>query len=174
MLRQAKKDGVNVSADTCPQYFSLTEDQILFKGSVAKVDPPLRSISDVGAVIEGLADGTIDAISTDHTPCDNIQKRRSIMDAPFGMIMLESAFLIGITNLVEKGHLSIFRLVDAMCFSPMRILGIDYKNAKGLNLFSLDGETYALRTHFAGGYTNSAFEGWQFSGKLLNYLPCEW
>ena len=174
MLRQAKKDGVNVSADTCPQYFSLTEDQILFKGSVAKVDPPLRSVSDVSAIIEGLADCTIDAISTDHTPCDSMQKRRPLADAPFGMIMLESAFLIGITNLVEKGHISLFRLVDAMCHAPLGILGIDPKNAKGLNLFSLSEETYASRTHFAAGYTNSAFEGWQFSGKLLGYFPCEW
>jgi len=174
MLRQAKRDGIKVTADTCPQYYSLTEDQILFKGSVAKTDPPLRSLDDVNAVIEGLADNTIDAISTDHTPCDSMQKRKTIKDAPFGMIMLESALLIGITNLVEKGHLSIYRLVDAMCHAPMRILGIDQKNASGLNLFSITDETYASRSLFAAGYSNSAFEGWHFSGKFIKHVPCEW
>ena len=173
MIKQAKADGISVTCDTCPQYFSLTEDQILFKGCAAKVDPPLRTIEDVMAVIEGLANGTVDAISTDHTPCDAILKRRPLKDAPFGMIMLETAFLIGITNLVEKGHLSIYRLIDAMCYAPLRILGKDTDKAEGINLFSLHDETYAARSMFMGGYTNSAFEGWHFSGKLIKYFPCE-
>ncbi len=174
MIREAKKSGIKVTCDTCPQYFSLTDDQILFKGSAAKVDPPLRSLDDAAAIIEGLADGMIDAISTDHTPCDKVLKRRPLEDAPFGMIMLESAFLIGVTNLVEKGYLSIYRLIDAMCFAPMRILGIEYKNASGINLFSLTDETYASKAMFVGGYSNSAFEGWHFSGKLIKIFSCEW
>ena len=174
MIRQSKKDGVRVTCDTCPQYFSLTDDQILFKGSAAKVDPPLRGMDDVMAVIEGIADGTIDAISTDHTPCDAMLKRRSLADAPFGMIMLETAFLVGITTLVEKGHISIYRLIDAMCHAPMRILGMDDESALGINLFSMSGETYASKTLFAGNYSNSPFEGWHFSGKLVKYFPCDW
>lgn len=174
LIRSAKKNGVLVSADTCPQYFSLTDDQILFKGSVAKVDPPLRSIDDVCAVIDGIADGTIDAISTDHTPCDKLLKKISLQDSACGMIMLESAFLIGVTNLVEKGRISIYRLIDAMCYAPMRILDIKQENCRGLNLFSLSGETYASKSLFAGPYSNSAFESWHFSGKLIKYFPCEW
>lgn len=174
MIRQAKKDGVRVTCDTCPQYFSLTDDQILFKGSAAKVDPPLRSMDDVMAVIEGLADGTVDAVSTDHTPCDTMLKRRPLADAPYGMVMLETAFLIGITNLVEKGHLSIYRLIDAMCYAPMRILGKDVRHAFGINLFSMSDETYASKSLFMGGYSNSPFEGWHFSGKLVKYFPCNW
>lgn len=174
MIRQAKRDGVLVTCDTCPQYFSLSDDQLLFKGNAAKVDPPLRSIEDVSAVIQGLADNTVDCISTDHTPCASIPKRRSVKDAPFGMIMLETAFIIGITNLVEKGYLSIYRLIDAMCYAPLRVLGKEPDDTANINLFSLSLETYAAKTSFMGGYSNSPFEGWHFSGKLIKSFECRW
>jgi dihydroorotase len=174
MIRRAKADGVSVTCDTCPQYFTLTEDQLLFKGTAAKVDPPLRCLDDVLAVIDGIADGTIDAISTDHTPCDNYLKGRSMASAPFGMLMLESALLIGITSLLSTGKVSIYRLIDAMCYAPSRILfGNGYKPT-GLNLFSTGTETFVPRTFFKGGYTNSPFTGWHFTGKNEGFFSCIW
>lgn len=117
LVRQAKKDGLPVTAETCPHYFSLTDECVRHHHTNAKMNPPLRQEADRKAVIEGLADGTIDMIATDHAPHAAHEKEREFDQAPFGIIGLETAFSLGY-GLVERGDLSLERLICLMSNNP--------------------------------------------------------
>jgi dihydroorotase len=122
ILRRAKADGVAVTAETCPQYFTLTEDEILKRGSLARVNPPLRTAADAAAVIEGLRDGTIDAVVTDHAPHSAEEKARPLTESVSGMIGLETSLAVTLTALYHSKILTLAKVLDILSFSPAKIL----------------------------------------------------
>ena len=123
-IRDAKKRGVNVTAETAPHYFSLTDDAVREHGANAKMNPPLRLAEDRDAIIEGLQDNTLDAIATDHAPHSEPEKRAAFDKTPNGIIGLETSIPISLT-LVHKGHLSMMDLIRKMSTQPAKILNID-------------------------------------------------
>ena len=120
VVRAMKGLGAGVFAEVTPQHFSLTEQAALERGALAKVNPPLRGEADRYALIRGLKDGTIDFIATDHAPHSREEKERDLNQAPSGMIGLETALALGITNLVRKGHLTMLQLLEKMTVNPAR------------------------------------------------------
>ena len=124
LIRSAKKRGVPVTCETCPQYFTLTEDEILTQGTLAKVNPPLRTPGDVLAIIEGLQDDTIDVIATDHAPHAAEEKALPLQKAPSGISGLETALGITLTALYHTGKLSLSHILQKMTVNPALILGI--------------------------------------------------
>lgn len=124
LIRKAKKEGINVTAETAPHYFSLSEECCATYDSNTKMNPPLRSKSDVEAIKEGLKDGTIDVIATDHAPHTDNEKDVEFDFAPFGIIGLETALSLAIMELVGKNVLSWNELIKKMSVNPARILGI--------------------------------------------------
>ena len=125
MIRDAKKRGVNVTCETCPHYYTFTVSEVLNSGVNAKMNPPLREAEDKLAIIEGLKDGTIDVIITDHAPHAEEEKARGLEKAPNGIIGFETALAATITNLVDKGHITYLDLVRLMSYNPAKLLGID-------------------------------------------------
>lgn len=128
LIRKAKKRGVKVTAETCPHYFSLTDDACLGFNTLAKVNPPLRIQKDVDAVIEGLKDGTLDMIATDHAPHHKDEKNVEFNIAANGLVGFETAFALGITHLVKPRHLTIEQLVNVMSVNPSTLLKIGRGN----------------------------------------------
>ena len=124
IVRRYKKKGVQITCETCPQYFTLTEDEILSKGSLARVNPPLRTRADVEAIIEGLKDGTIDAIATDHAPHSAEEKDRPLTEAPSGMVGLETALAVTLTALYHTGEMSLSDILRKMTINPACILRV--------------------------------------------------
>lgn len=124
LIRQAKARGTRVTAEATPHHFSLTEDEVRSFDPVFKVNPPLRSKEDVEAVRQGLADGTIDAIATDHAPHPPEQKDQEWAQAPFGMLGLETALAVTITELVRPGVLTMLEAIAALSTKPARSRGI--------------------------------------------------
>ncbi len=124
LIRQAKASGVDLVVEISPEYFSLTENALPLNGTNAKVIPPLRSEEDRLAIIEGLKDGTIDIISPNHSPHDEVDKSYDITTAPSGMIGLETCLSLAITYLVRPGHLSLEEVIKKMTLNPARVYGI--------------------------------------------------
>lgn len=124
LIRDAKMDNHFVTAETAPHYFSLTEEDRGYDGRF-KMNPPLRSVSDVNAIIEGLQDGTIDCIATDHAPHRIDEKIKPYEEAPFGIVGLETALSVSYTYLVYRELLDMEELIEKMSSNPAMILGID-------------------------------------------------
>lgn len=125
MVKVAKEKGLNVTAEVCPHHFILTEDDILSDDAMYKMNPPLRTKEDKEALIEGLRSGIMDVISTDHAPHSMEEKEKSIKDAPFGIVGLETSAQLSYTYLVKKGIIDEMDLVRKMSYKPAQILGID-------------------------------------------------
>lgn len=125
MLREAKEDGVPVTGEVCPHHFSMTEDEILTGDANYKMNPPLRTREDVQALKEGLRDNVFDVIATDHAPHHEEEKKKSMQEAPFGIVGSETAVALTITHLVEEGYLTPYQMAEKMSTNPARILGID-------------------------------------------------
>ncbi len=125
LVRQAKKRGVRVTCETCPHYFSLTEEAVRGYDTNAKMNPPLRTADDVEAIKEGLKDGTIDCIVTDHAPHHIDEKNLEFALAKNGIVGLETSLGLGIKNLVKTGVLTMSELIEKMSFNPSKILGIN-------------------------------------------------
>lgn len=124
IVRRYKKRGVRITCETCPQYFTLTEDEILKQGALARVNPPLRTAADVEAILKGLEDGTIDAIATDHAPHSAEEKARPLVDAPSGMVGLETSLAISLTALYHTNRMSLSDVIRKMTINPASILRI--------------------------------------------------
>lgn len=124
LVRQAKKRGVKVTCETCPHYFSLTEEACLGFNTNAKMNPPLRTKEDVKAIKEGLKDGTIDCIVTDHAPHHPDEKDCEFGNAKNGIVGLETSLGLGIKYLVKEGWLTMSELIEKMSKNPAEILGI--------------------------------------------------
>lgn len=125
MIRDAKKRGVKITCETCPHYYSFTQDEVLVSGTNAKMNPPLRTEEDKQAIIQGLKDGTIDAIITDHAPHSEEEKARELSKAPNGIIGFETALSATITNLVAPGYIDYLNMVRLMSYTPARLLKLD-------------------------------------------------
>lgn len=188
MVRRAKSAGLAVSCDVSPFHFSMTDMDVLYYGIRAKLYPPLRSESDRLAVIDALADGTVDAIASHHTPNEIERSGISLTNAPFGAASLETTFLAALNTLLfpaspaESKKLSLPRLLSLLSWNPAAILTSICPNLKPLThplapgqgadflLASLDG-TIAVKTpFFRGKATNSPFLGRSFFGKILRVV----
>ena len=171
IVRQAKARGVRVTCETCPQYFTLTEKEVLRQGTMARVNPPLRTQADVDGILAGLADGTIDAIVTDHAPHTAEEKAKPLPDAPSGMVGLETSLALALTGLYHSGALPLSRVLALMTASPAALLGLDKGTlAQGadadLVLFDLDEAWTVDKNQFASKGRNTPFHGRNVRGKV--------
>lgn len=171
IVRQAKGRGVRVTCETCPQYFTLTEDEVLRQGTMARVNPPLRTRADVEAIRAGLADGAIDAIVTDHAPHTAEEKARPLPDAPSGMVGLETSLALALTELYHSGLLPLGRVLALMSASPAALLGLD-RGTLGVGrdadlvLFDPDEGWTVDKNQFASKGRNTPFHGRTVRGKV--------
>lgn len=171
LVRDAKKRGVNVTAETCPHYFSLTEEAVIGYNTNAKMNPPLRTNDDVQAIIEGLIDGTIDAIATDHAPHHADEKNIDFALAANGIVGFETALPVAITYLVVPGKITYLDLVEKMCLNPSKILNIDRGTLqKGkiadITIFDPNAEIMVDVNKFRSKGKNSPFDGMKLKGKV--------
>ena len=125
LVRFAKGLGADVHAEATPHHFSLTEEAVLKHGTLAKMNPPLRTEADRQAIIEGLKDGTIDLIATDHAPHSSEEKSREFIKSPSGITGLETSLALAVTNLVRPGHLSLADVLLKMSYNPLKLYGLD-------------------------------------------------
>ena len=125
LIRDAKKRGVNVTCETCPHYYSFTEEEVLNSGANAKMNPPLRTKEDMEEIIKAVQDGTIDCIITDHAPHAKEEKEQGLEKAPNGIIGFETSLAATITHLIDKGYINYLDLVRITSYNPAKILGID-------------------------------------------------
>ncbi|MCJ7483368.1 MAG: dihydroorotase [Thermodesulfovibrionales bacterium] len=168
VIRNAKKRGVHVTAETCPHYFSITEDAVKGYDTNAKVNPPLRTAQDVEAIKDGLRDGTIDVIATDHAPHHRDEKLREFDTAPSGISGLETAFSLSM-RLVGSHILTFSQLIEKMALNPARILQID-KGTLGVGsdadvVIIDEKKEYTVESHkFISKGKNTPFNGWGLRG----------
>ncbi|MBQ2754310.1 MAG: dihydroorotase [Clostridia bacterium] len=169
-VRQAKKRGVKVTCETCPHYFTLTEEAVEGFNTNAKMNPPLRTKEDVEAIIEGLKDGTIDAIATDHAPHAIDEKNCEFDLALNGIVGLETAFGLSYTYLVKTGALTLPQLIEKMSINPSKILRINKGELKegavaDVSLFDLENQYTVKTAEFMSKSKNSPYDGFQLYGK---------
>lgn len=173
MIRTAKKNNIRVTAETCPHYFTLTEEMCRGYNTNAKINPPLRTQEDVEAVIEGLKDGTIDIIVTDHAPHHIDEKNVEFNVAANGIIGFETAFALAYTYLVKPGHISLSELVYKMTLRPSEILGLArgaIEIGKPADITVIDtGTEYEIDiSKFKSKSRNSPFNGFKVFGKICH------
>jgi dihydroorotase len=174
LVREAKARGIRVTAETCPHYFSLTEEAVRGYNTLAKMNPPLRTAADVAAIKEGLRDGTIDAIATDHAPHAPDEKSNEFDYAPFGVVGLETA--LGLTfKLVEEGVLSLSEAVGKLCAGPASVLGIDKGTLTegsdaDIAVVDPDAEWTVDASKFESKSKNTPFQGWKLKGKAVRTI----
>ena len=171
IIRKMKKKGVPITCETCPQYFTLTEDEVLTQGSMARVNPPLRTAQDVKGIIAGLKDGTIDVIATDHAPHSAEEKARPLTRAPSGMIGLETSLAVTLTELYHTRKMELPAIIRRMTTNPADILhlpkgrmslGVD----ADLTIFDPDEEWTVDPEQFASKARNTPFAGRRLKGKV--------
>ncbi|MDR0357639.1 MAG: dihydroorotase [Clostridiales Family XIII bacterium] len=175
LIRSAKKELPGLTAETAPHYFALTEEAVLRAGAMAKMNPPLRTEQDRMAIIEGLADGTIDVIATDHAPHSAREKAGSLEEAPFGVSGLDTAFAVSYTTLTIPGFLTLRELADKMSVKPARAIGLDRgRIAEGspadMMIFDAEEDFIATSERFASKGKNTPFEGMRLRGRVLYTL----
>ena len=171
IVRRAKARGVRVTCETCPQYFTLTEEEVLCQGAMARVNPPLRTQADVEGIRAGLLDGTIDAIVTDHAPHTAEEKSRPLPDAPSGMVGLETSLALALTGLYHTGLLSLSRVLALMSSSPAALLGLSkgmlcVGRGADLVLFDPEEEWVIDKEQFVSKGRNTPFHGRTVRGKV--------
>ncbi len=171
IIRHFKALGTPITCETCPQYFSLTEEEVLKQGTMARVNPPLRTPADVAGIIAGLQDGTIDAIATDHAPHSAEEKAKPLTEAPSGMVGLETALGVTLTYLYHGGKLSLPEIVKKMTAAPAAILRVPYGRlavggAADLTLFDPDEEWTVEPERFKSMGRNTPYGGMGLKGKV--------
>ena len=172
LVRRYKRKGVQITCETCPQYFSLTEDEILTQGTMARVNPPLRTKADVEAIIEGLKDGTIDAIATDHAPHSAEEKARTLTEAPSGMVGLETALGVTLTYLYHTKEMPLSDILRKMTINPACILRLPSKGRLSIGadgdmvIFDPEEEWTVDPAQFASKGRNTPFGGRKLKGKV--------
>jgi len=171
IIRQAKEKNPNISCETTPHHFSLTEDHLVEFNTNYKMNPPLRQQKDIDAIIEGLKDGTIDAIACDHAPHTQLEKDVEFDKAPYGIIGLETSFGLSYTNLVAKGYLSLNDLIFKMSINPRKILGlpeihIKSNNPANLTIVNTNVEWIVNTDNFKSKSRNTPFEAMKLKGKV--------
>lgn len=170
LVRQAKMRGVRVTCETCPHYFSLTEKAVEGYNTFAKMNPPLRTEDDVEAIKEGLRDGTIDCIVTDHAPHHIDEKNCEFAQALNGIVGFETSLGLGLEYLVKPGVLTINELISKMAVNPSRILGLNKGNLKvgnaaDITIFDYDKEWTVDISKLHSKSKNSPYDGFKLRGK---------
>ena len=171
MIRDAKKRGVKITCETCPHYFTFTVDEVLKSGANAKMNPPLREEKDRQAIIEGLKEGTIDAIITDHAPHSEEEKNRDLAKAPNGIIGFETALSAEIMNLIDTGDLSYLDLVKVTSYNPAKLLKIDRGTIEegkiaDITIFDPNERYTYTKDMIVSKSKNSPFIGKELKGKV--------
>lgn len=174
-VRRSKKRGSRVTAEAAPHHFTLNEEAVLEYGTLAKMNPPLRTEQDRLAVIEGLRDGTIDMIATDHAPHSREEKELPLTEAPSGIIGLETALALGITHLVRPGYLSLMQLMEKMSLNPARLYGLPCEGIQvgapaDFVIFN-EKEEWTVES-FRSRSSNSPFLGKRLFGRV-HYTICQ-
>ena len=175
LVRTFKAMGANLHAEATPHHFTLTDEAVLKYGSLAKMNPPLRTENDRLAIIEGLKDGTIDLIATDHAPHSTEEKSRPITQTPSGIIGLETSLALGITSLVRPGHLTLSQLIEKMTINPANLYHLpcgSVTEGKAADLVLFDPNEKWTPETYASKSSNSPFTGWELYGKV-KYTICD-
>ncbi len=173
LVRQAKKRGIRVTAEVCPHHLALTDEALTSFDSVYKVNPPLRTRRDVDALIEGLVDGTIDVIASDHAPHAPARKELELDRAPFGMIGLETMLGVCVRSLIEPGYLDWPKLIECFTVGPAQILGIDRGHLRpgveaDITIIDPDLEWTVDPEAFRSKSRNCPFAGWVLKGRAVH------
>ncbi len=161
LIRAAKAEGVNVTCETAPHYLVMDDGDLREHGRF-KMNPPLRAAADREALLEGLLDGTVDMIATDHAPHSAEEKARGLANSAFGIVGLETAFPVMYTKLVKTGILSWERLVDAMCYAPRARFGLPL--GADFSIWDLETELTVDPADFLTEGRATPFEGWRLFG----------
>ena len=172
IIRHAKSFGAPITCETCPQYVALTDEACLGYDTNAKMSPPLRTKADQEAIIEGLRDGTIDAIATDHAPHAPHEKEQEFARAPFGMLGLETSLGLVVTHLVKPGVLTLSQMVEKMSLVPAQILGVPAGTlsvgaAADITVFDPDAEWTVDVNKFKSKSRNSVLDGVLLTGRAI-------
>ena len=165
----AKQLGADVWAEVTPHHFTLDETAVLKHGTLAKMNPPLRTEKDREALIEGLKSGAIDIIATDHAPHSREEKEKPLTAAPSGIIGLETALPLAVTNLVKEGHLTYVQLFEKMCLNPARLYRLDsgrIKEGSDADLVIFDDRESFTVGDFVSKSSNSPFTGETLYGRV--------
>ena len=171
MVRDAKKRGVKITCETCPHYFTFTVEEVLKSGVNAKMNPPLREEKDRQAIIEGLKEGTIDAIITDHAPHAEDEKNKGLAEAPNGIIGFETALSAEIMNLIDTGVLDYLDLVRLTSYQPAQLLKIDRGSIEvgkvaDITIFDPNEEYTYTKEMIVSKSKNSPFIGKKLKGRV--------
>lgn len=170
LLRVAARYGIMVTSETCPHYFSLTDEKLRSRDADYRMNPPLRTKDDVEAITEGVCDGTIDCIVTDHAP-HTAEEKADFEKAPNGVVGLETSLAVTLTKLYHTGKLSLSKIVRLMCVNPRKILNIPGGNfSEGepadIAIVSLDEEWTVDPAKLHGKSHNTCFKGEKLKGKV--------
>jgi dihydroorotase len=169
MIRQAKEKGIKVTAEVTPHHLTLTDEAVQSFDTSTKVNPPLRTEEDRQALIQGLIDGTIDVIATDHAPHAREEKEAEFAYAPFGLVGLETLVPLVVDRLIHGGHLTWLEAIARVTVNPARILGLEAGTlgvGQAADITVIDPEKTATvqKKHFYSMGKNTPFEGWSLKG----------
>ncbi len=172
LVRQAKEKGIKVTCEVMPHHFTLNHEAVLSYDTNAKMNPPLRSATDVEAMLAGLRDGTIDVIATDHAPHSIEEKQVEFDAAPFGIVGLETALGLIITHLVKPGILTLPQAIAKMTLNPATILKLERGRLKivapaSLTIFSADEKWTVDKNKFKSKSKNTPFHNWELKGRVV-------
>jgi dihydroorotase len=175
LVRKAKNEKLNITSEAAPHHFTLTDEAVEGFDTNTKMNPPLRTRDDVEAVKQGLKDGTIDAIATDHAPHTIDEKEVEYTSAPFGIVGLETAFGLSLTELVEKKYIALYQLIEKFTSNPRRIVGlpqiiIEEGTRANLTLLDPEKEWIVDVQAFRSKSKNSPFHGRHLKGKALGII----
>lgn len=172
VIRDAKKAGINVTAEVSPHHLLLCEEDVPGDTSQYKMNPPLRGREDQTALLEGLLDGTIDMIATDHAPHSDEEKSGSMIDSPFGIVGSETAFSLLYTYMVETGKFTLKKLIDSLTASPSQVFDFEEGRLEvgapaDLACFDLEKETEIRKEDFQSKASNTPFLDWKVKGSTV-------
>ncbi len=168
LIREAKKDGLSVTCEVTPHHFTLTEEAVSKEGTNAKMNPPLRTASDLEAVLEAIADGTVDIIASDHAPHHAETKSVSFEKASFGIVGLETSVSLGLDRLVNSNLISMKRFIELYSVNPAKIIGVprgvQEKLQANLTVLDPNRKTKVQASKFKSKSRNTPFDGWTLQG----------
>lgn len=172
LVKMAKEMGLPVTAEVCPHHFTMSDEEIIADDANYKMNPPLRTKQDIEALKMGLKENIMDVIATDHAPHSEEEKQKSIKDAPFGIVGLETAFALTVTELVKKGYLTPIQMVEKLSVNPANILGVDRGSLSvgkkaDIVIADMDTEYEIEPAKFVSKGKNTPFAGKKVTGKIL-------